>query len=108
MRNTLKLPIISLAAAIAFIPSMASANGLLDSLPMIRIGNGAPITGSSNSTLGLGILTPEINGTPISVRVLGAEKLFGLSILNPALSNKPIDLQFQTPIDGRINSLLPK
>ena len=88
---------------------MASARGLLDSLPLIRIGNGPPIVGSTNSQLGVGILTPSINATPISVRLLGAEKLAGLSVLVPAVSEKPLDLQLLSPIDGQLNNaLLPK
>jgi hypothetical protein len=60
MRTFSKISYISVIA-IAFAPAAASAQqGLLDSLPKIRVGNGAPITGSNSSQLGIGVLTPEV------------------------------------------------
>jgi hypothetical protein len=98
------LPLVAMAIA----PTAASAQGLLDSLPKISVGNGAPITGTNGSQAGVGILTPQVNGTPISVRVLGKEKVLGVYVKNSALGDKPVHLELNSPIDGKLNGLLPK
>lgn len=99
------LPII----AMALVPAAAFAQqGLLDSLPKIRVGNGAPITGSNSSQLGIGVLTPEANRTPISVRILGSNRILGVHVDNPALGSQPLHLELKTPIDGKLNGALPK
>jgi hypothetical protein len=72
------------------------------------VGNGAPLIGSSSSLVGVGVLTPNVNGNDNSVRVLGAEKTLGVSTTAIRRADgRHTELQTHTPIDGQVNRLLP-
>lgn len=101
MRKLMKVVVASAAAVVATTPNLASAGGLLGGLPRVAIGNNAPLVGSDSSHIGIGILTPQPNGTPYSLRVLGEEKLLGLYLEDP-FSDELYNLQLNTPLDGEI------
>jgi hypothetical protein len=88
------------------LPGAASAQTLLQNLPVkISVGNGAPLTGNAESTIGVGILNPGSNRTPISLRVLGGDKTVGLSVQT---NGQPIYLGLTSPTDGALSNVLPK
>jgi hypothetical protein len=88
------------------ITGAASAQTLLQNLPVkISVGNGAPLTGNAESTIGIGILNPGNNKTPISLRLLGGDKTLGLSVQT---NGEPIYLGLTSPTDGALTNALPK
>lgn len=99
-----KSAVLSATIAIFAIPSVAMA----DAAPKIQVGNGAAITGSNNSLLGVSVLAPEANRTPISVRLLGSDKLLGVSLRSPDSKAKTLYLQIEPSLDTRANLNLPK
>jgi hypothetical protein len=91
------------------LPGAALAQGLLANLPVkISVGNGTQLTGSDSSLIGVGVLTPERNKTPISLRLLGTDKAAGVYVKNDLLGKDPLYILLQSPLDGKVNSQLPK
>lgn len=106
MNMLAKTFLLSVSATMMVAPGAASAQTLLQNLPVkISVGNGAPLTGNADSAIGVGVLSPNNNKTPISLRVLGADKTVGLSVKT---SNGPIYLGLTSPLDGKLNGALPK
>ena len=90
----------------AGVPAIATTQ---NSPAMVAVGNGAPLIGSSSSPIGVSALTPQVNGNPNSVRLLGTEKTAGVSTTAVRGSDgRPTEVQSHTPIDGTANSLLPR
>lgn len=100
----------SIVCATALIVAAASSGAVAATGPVkVAVGNGAPLAGSSSSKVGVGVLTPQRNGTPTSVRVLGTEKTAGVyasSVKGP--NGQPTQAQVMTPVDGIANSHLHK
>lgn len=103
MKNYAKVAIILAAAAVA-LPAAAQTGGT----PKIQIGNGAPLTGSDSSLVGLSLLAPKANRTPISVRLLGQEKLLGVSLRPADTKQKILYLEVAPSLDTKANVALPK
>lgn len=103
MNNFAKFVVLSAASALAF-PAVAQTGGA----PKIQIGNGAPLSGSNGSLLGLSVLAPDANRTPISVRLLGSDKLLGVSLRPADSKEKILYLQVAPSLDTKANLTLPK
>jgi hypothetical protein len=89
--------------------AVSTAASAQTSAARVSVGNGAPLLGTSSSAVGVGVLTPQVNGNPNSVRILGSEKTAGLStnaIRGPNGANT--EVQVRTPVDGVVNGLLPR
>jgi hypothetical protein len=75
---------------------------------MVGVGNGAPLVGSSSSRVGVGVLTPKVNGNDNSIRLLGAEKTLGVSTTAiRGADGRNTEVQTHTPVDGVANRVLP-
>jgi hypothetical protein len=103
MNNFTKVVVLSAASALSF-PAVAQTGGI----PKIQVGNGAPLSGSNESLLGLSVLTADANRTPISVRLLGSDKLLGLSLRPADSKSKILYLEVAPSLDTKANLTLPK
>lgn len=93
-----------LAASALVLPAAAQTGGT----PKIQVGNGAPLTGSDSSLIGLSLLAPKANRTPISVRLLGQDKLLGVSLRPADSKDKTLYLEVAPSLETKANLALPK
>jgi hypothetical protein len=107
MKISTLLKVVSLSTVAAAGISSTSASAQLLSPIKITIGNGAPLLGGPTSKIGISLLTPKPNGTPVSIRLLGTDKAAGVYIKGKNMA-EPIFIKASTPLDTKLQGLAGK